>query len=437
MRAGALLEALLEPRRRHAVVRTRGAGKGELNLRQVKLDDTGVARVLVPAEDALLLGVRLDEGNLALVTAGQTQVVEDVAVDREERRGSPVLRGHVGDAGALGHRERGDAGAVGLDKTAHDALGAQALGDGEGEVHRRHAVRKPAHKVQAHDLGHAQADRLPEGRRLGLDAADAPSEHPDAVGRGRVRVGAHDGVEARELTRAVPEGVGRYHAAEALDVELVADALSGRDDLDVVERVARPLEEGEALAVARGLDGEVVGRRAVAARLVGADGVVDDERAGDARVHALGVSPALDHGVAHGREVDEHRHAREVLEQHARGHELDLVTGGADLAGLKHTLGQKRRGLVIGGAPYDVLEQHHEADRELVDAGDAGDVDHLARKPARFERRDAARLGHGLRYACLVHGDSALLHRPLARRRTGQAIRYRRWQARRPGCTRR
>jgi hypothetical protein len=72
-----------------------------------------------------------------------------------------------------------------------------------------------------------------------------------------VGVGAHQRVEAGDVLPRVCKRVGRDDLAEPLDVELVADALSGGDDPDVVEGVRRPLEEREALAVAPGLDGEV------------------------------------------------------------------------------------------------------------------------------------------------------------------------------------
>ena len=70
--------------------------------------------------------------------------------------------------------------------------------------------------------------------------------------------------------------------------------------------------------------------------------MVDDERAGDVRVDLRRVSPTLHHGVAHGREVHEDGHAREVLEEDASRHELDL---GALLAGIVER--QRQRGQTI------------------------------------------------------------------------------------------
>ena len=416
---GRLLEASLEAGGRRAVVRARRSGEREFHLGEVELDDAGVVAARALAKDALHAGVGLDEGHIGVGTTGKAQVVEDVVVDREERTRGTVLGRHVGHAGALGHRERGDAVAEGLDEAAHDALGAQTLGHREGEVHRRDAVAEPAREVQAHHLGNAQADGLAERRSLGLDAAHAPAEHADAVGRGRVRVGAHDGVEAGELARALPEGVGGDYLAEALDVELMADAASGRDDLHVVEGVARPLEEGEALAVAPGLDLEVLGRSLGAARDVGRDRVVDDERARNLGVHAARVSPAPDHGVAHRGEVDEHGHAGEVLEEHARRHELDLLAGGAGLARLEHAGGLAHGVGIRGGATHHVLEQRHEAGGELGRPRDCGHVDDAARDAARRELAPLTCLGNGPLKLCLTH-DSPVS--PDAARARGRCV---------------
>ena len=107
--------------------------------------------------------------------------------------------------------------------------------------------------------------------------------------------------------------------------------------------------------------------------------MVDDERAGDVRVDLRRVSPTLHHGVAHGREVHEDGHAREVLEEDASRHELDL---GALLAGETRLDdgGRLLHGvLVSGGAANHVLEEGDEGTGEAVRTGDARYVVHEPR----------------------------------------------------------
>lgn len=269
--------------------------------------------------------------------------------------------------------------------------GTETLRHREGEVHGRDAVTKAPREAQAHDLGNAHGDGLSKRSGLGLDAADAPAKHTDAVSRGRVGVRAHDRVKARKLALAPPQRVSRDDLAEALDVELVADATSGRDYANVVKQAARPFEEREALAVAVRLDGKVVIERARTPRDVGCHRVVDDERAGNSRVNDARVSPALHHGVTHRGEVDEDRDAREVLEQDARGHELDLLARRALPRGIDDARGGKN-GLLVGlRAAHHVLEKYDEACRQLVGPGNGGHInDATGFGPAARERPERA-----------------------------------------------
>jgi hypothetical protein len=100
-----------------------------------------------------------------------------------------------------------------------------------------------AGQLEADDARDEHRDGLAEHGRLGLDAADAPAEHAEAVDHRGVRVGADAGV-----------GVGArrpsHHrdAGEPLDVDLVDDAGARRDDLEVVEGGLAPAQELVALA---------------------------------------------------------------------------------------------------------------------------------------------------------------------------------------------
>ena len=152
---------------------------------------------------------------------------------------------------------------------------AQHLGDREHDVGRGDAGRDRAGELEADDLRDEHRHGLAEHGRLGLDAADAPAEHAEAVDHRGVRVGAD---AACRGTRAARRRRVRVvdDLREVLDVDLVDDAGARRDDLEVVERRLAPAEELVALAVALVLDLDVALERVLGAEEVGDDGVVDD-----------------------------------------------------------------------------------------------------------------------------------------------------------------
>ena len=164
----------------------------------------------------------------------------------------------------------------------------------------RSAPREP----EADDLRHEHRERLAEHRRLGLDPADSPAEHAEAVDHRRVRVGADHGVGEGDAVAHLDD------AREVLEVDLVDDAGVRRHDLEVVERALAPAEEGVALDVPLELELDVAPDREPRRELVDLDGVVDDELDGDERVDLLRVAALVAHRVAHRGEVDDARARR-------------------------------------------------------------------------------------------------------------------------------
>ena len=351
------VEAGLPARDVETVVGARRARHRGRDGAEVELDHLGVhARLVAFAQpQALRLRVRLDERHLLVAAARHAQEVEGLPVDGEQRARAAVLGRHVGDAGALRGGKGRHARAEALDEAADDALRAQRLREMQRHVHGRHAAVQLARQLHADHARHERRDGLPERRGLGLDAADAPPQHADAVGGGRVRVGADHRVEVRER---LPAFARHHDAREVLDVQLMADALPGRHDAHVLKRVLRPLQEAVALAVARELQLHVGLHGAGAAELVGDDGMIDDQIARYLRVDLGRVAPQRHARVAHDREVDEHRHAREVLEQHARGGELHFLARLAGQSRLQDALRVPIRLVVVPRVAQHVLQQH-------------------------------------------------------------------------------
>ena len=224
---------------------------------------TGSAR-LGGAIEALRLGVGLDQRDAVGLAAGVVEVADGLAVDREEAAGGAVFRRHVADGGAVFERHVIEAGAEELDELADDALLAEHLGDGEHQVGRGDALAEPAGEAEADDLGDEHRDRLAEHRRLGLDAADAPAEHGEAVDHGGVAVGADERIgigQGAAVLAASPHGL-----REIFEVDLVADAGAGRHDAEIAEGLLAPAEEPVALAVPLIFELDVLGEGARACR---------------------------------------------------------------------------------------------------------------------------------------------------------------------------
>ncbi len=394
--ADVVLELLGGVREDDAVLRAlragdRGDDRGEVELQL--LGEVGLGGRVEP--EALLLGVRLDERDLLLVTAGQAQVLQGLVVDREDRGGGTELRRHVADGGAVREGGGGDALAVELDELADDAVLAQHLGDREDQVGGGGARGQLARELEADDARDEHRDRLAEHRGLGLDAADAPAQHTEAVDHRGVRVGADQGVGVR-LAVADHDGAG-----QVLDVDLVDDAGARRDDLELVERGLAPAQELVALAVAAVLQLDVLRERLVGAELVRDDGVVDDQLGRREGVDLRRVAAQLLHGLTHGREVHHAGHAGEVLHDHTGRRELDLL----------RRLGLRVPGAegadVVGGDVRAVLGAEQILQQDLKAVGEPGRALHLV------QAEDLVRLVAHLQRAAgveAVRRHDSLLH---------------------------
>ena len=146
----------------------------------------------------------------------------------------------------------------------------------------------------------------------------------------------------------------------------MADAGVGRHDAEVVERRLAPAQERVALAVALELELGVALESEPLGEHVDLDRVVDHQLDRHERVDPGRVAAQLVHRVAHGGQVDDRRHAGEVLHQHARGRVGDLGRGLVRRLPSSPTAS----GALVLAVAQQVLEQ----DLERVRAG-AGRVD--------------------------------------------------------------
>ena len=113
-------------------------------------------------------------------------------------------------------------------------------------------------------------------------------------------------------------------AREIFDVDLMDDAGVGRHDPEVAEGVLSPAQERVALLVARELELGVQLKRVRPAEVIDLHRVIDDELHRLQRIDAVRIAAEPRDAVAHRREIDDRRHAGEILQQHARRRERDF-----------------------------------------------------------------------------------------------------------------
>ena len=312
------LEALPHVGKRHAILGPLGPGNAGLDRAEVELEEFVENRCgrFVGAEHPLLAGVALDQVDQLAIAPGRLQVAQRLLVDREEGGGGAVLRAHVGERGAIGHREARETGAAELDELVDDAVRAEHLGQRQYEVGRRRAGTQGPGHADAHHHRRRQIGRLPEQRRFRLDPAHAPAEHAQAIDHRGVRVGA----EQRVGQRDAPLGIGLYlhHAAQSLEVYLVADSHPRGDHAEVVKCLLGPAQQGVAFAVAFVLALDVAGIGPQRPEGINLHRMVDDEVGLDEGIDPTGILPGALHRRPHGGQVQHRGHAGEVLEEDPR-----------------------------------------------------------------------------------------------------------------------
>ncbi len=374
---------VLEP---DPVLRASGPGDGRLDRRKVEGQDlVELGPVARFAPQPLLLRVALHEVDALGRAPGEAQVGERLVIDREERRGGPELGAHVADRGAIGEGQAGEPVAGELDEGPDHAVPTQHLGHDQDEVRGGRALGQLPGQANPDHLGHRLVQRLTQQHRLGFDPADAVPQHAEGVDHRRVRVRADEGIGEGHAVTVVDDG------CQELEVDLVDDAGAGRDDPQVAERGLRPAQELVALAVALVLALDVVGERIRRPEPVDVDRVVDDEVGLDERVDHGRVAPELGHRVAHDGQVDDGRHAGQVLEDHARRHERDLGLGGHARPPRRQRLDVTRVDDPATRMAQHVLEQDPDGHRQPGVAGPSTQ----GRQPvqvgeARAERRSGA-----------------------------------------------
>ena len=327
------------------------------------------------------LRVGFNQLDLLGVAAGEPQVVEGLRIDEEHRRSGAVFGRHVGDGRAVAERQARSALTVKLEIGTDDLRLAQELGQREHDIGRRDARLPLARELHADDLRQAHPRGAAEHDVFGLETTHADGDHAECIDMRRVAVGADAGIRERDAVDRVD------HGRHLLQVDLVHDAVAGRDHVDVVERAACPLDEVKAVFVATVLDRAVLLERLrVEAAVLDRERVVDDELYRHDRVHLGRVTALVCDGVAQSGEIDQRGLAQDVVADDA-GREPREVAIAPAVGDLLQALVENRR----VAAAHEILRVHARGVRQPVPrAGTDGVRSLRARRSSRGPCREAA-----------------------------------------------
>ncbi len=202
----------------------------------------------------LRLGIGLNQSDRIRVATGETQIIQGLIINGEQAAGGAILRSHVGDSGAIGQRQLCHPRTIKLDKFPHHAVLAQHLHYGEHQIGGGSARWQRANKLKTHHLGHQHRDRLPQHRRLSLNAANTPAQYTKPIDHGRVRIGADQRVGI-----GYPRLIDKHGARQCFKIDLVHNPHIRGHHLEVVKRLLSPFEEAVSFTVTGELHIGIVG----------------------------------------------------------------------------------------------------------------------------------------------------------------------------------
>ena len=180
--------------------------------------------------------------------------------------------------------------------------------------------------MAADDIRREEGIGLAEHAGFGFNATDTPGDDADTIDHRCMRVGTKDGV-------GEPHAVFFPDAArQVFHVDLVNDAVAGRDDADGFKRALRPFDEAITLGVAREFDFLIALHGIGPVVDVDLDRVIDHHVNGYQRLDLAGGQPLALGGGTHGREVVQGAKADQILQHDTDDDEGDF--GGALAVGL-------------------------------------------------------------------------------------------------------
>ena len=183
------------------------------------------------------LGVVFHEGNLLRFTAGQFQIGNGLSVDVEHRRSRTEFRTHIGNGCTIADGETISARSEEFDIGTHHTLTAQELGQSQHDVGGSDARLTLTHQLDACDVRQTHHGRQTQHDGFGFQTADTNCKYTQRVNVRSVGVSSNTGIrKSNTVTRL-------NHRRHLFQIDLVHDAVTGRDYIYIFKRSLSPLNE--------------------------------------------------------------------------------------------------------------------------------------------------------------------------------------------------
>jgi len=164
-------------------------------------------------------------------------------------------------------------------------------------------------KLETNNLWQDHRNSLTEHNSLGFNTTYTPTCYTQAVDHSGVRVSTNDGVRVQSVVAVHDD------ACEILKVDLMDNTAAWWNNLKIVEGLASPFEELEALTVPLELHLFVEFSGVKGSCGVYLDGMINNEVNRAKRVDFLWITAKTLHGVAHSGQVDDCWHTTIIEEK--------------------------------------------------------------------------------------------------------------------------
>ena len=272
--------------------------------------------------EILRLVVVLERHAKLFRTACPPQIRAGLLVDREKAHGGTVFGRHVGDGGAVHHRERLRAWSVELHKFSDHLRLSKHLGDVQHQVGGRHSLAEGAREMHTHHLGRQEVNRLSQHPCLGFDPAHSPAHHAQTVDHRGVGIGPHQRV-GKINTAPLQNPLGQI-----LQIDLMHDPNSRRHHTKRLECLLAPLQQFIPLPVPLELQIHVPAQGGLGPEIIHLHAVIDHQVDRNQRLDHLRVTAHPGHRGTHRRQIHQQRHPSEILQHHPGNHKRDFHLGG-------------------------------------------------------------------------------------------------------------